>query len=330
MKSYGFANSKKIKELKIKRLKFRDNLRYLRRKNNLLLTLGDGTEKDRQDVVSYRPFIRFREESLLNLSVQSGNTYFLISIPKFTYSNHWLINLTNSIAIISELISIKTLTYYSNNTYKSLYYIINTNLLNYFSCYSYIRYKLPIISHKSSFLLSKVDKILILNNKRSQFYITHLSSLDSAWKTDISVYPGVLAALFNQSSKYSRNKFKKKDKNILRALNRCFYWVLPSYLNESRKTSRMVILIKKYPRSLEFYDTFISFITKVYSIKVPLILINPSIRHSFIKLRKYARVKRRSRKVITKSSSSLKAGNLVRSNQIKSISLTYAFNKARS
>lgn len=192
----------------------------------------------------------------------------------------------------------------------------------------YTGLKMTKINRKSKTLNNSAGRILILNNKRTQFYLTHLSYSIMGWSTDASAYPGVIAALFGNNDKPSRSKFKKKDKNILKALNRAMSLVLFSFLVKSKNSSGLALSIKKKPRSLEFYDMFISSLVSLYRIKVPIIVSYPSVRYSFLKLRKYARIKRRSRKVITKSSSSLNTTNLSKFYQVSNASLRYAKYKA--
>lgn len=165
-----------------------------------------------------------------------------------------------------------------------------------------------------------IRNIIMLNNKRTQFYLTLLSKRFWGWKTDISLYPGVLSILFGARSKHQRAIYKKKDKTILKAMTKAFTVGVSAYINKDEYVS---LIIRNKPRSSEFYDHFLKLALSVFKSNLIFLALRPQIRHSFIKLRRYARVKRRLRKTIVKRTSDLHNTSIIKEAECSLVTENY-------
>jgi len=118
-----------------------------------------------------------------------------------------------------------------------------------------------------------------------------------------------MAPFFGPRDKKYRRIYKKKDKNIMKVLLRSAKVIFPRFL---KPRTPIFFMLRRKPKSIEIYKFFMNLIIKVCKLKISMVIIRPEIRHSFIKLRKYARVKRRLRKTITKRSESIVNNNLIK------------------
>lgn len=103
--------------------------------------------------------------------------------------------------------------------------------------------------------------------------------------------------------------FKKKDKNLIKVLLKSFKVILPKFIGSK---SKLMVEIRRKPKSLEVYDTFLRLINAVLGTHPIITVLQPKVRHTFIKLRKYARIKRRLRKTVTAKLSEISTNNKLR------------------
>lgn len=180
--------------------------------------------------------------------------------------------------------------------------------------------KFPKLSSSINKPNNLIKNILMLNNKRTQFYLTLLSKRFWGWKTDISLYPGVLGILFGARNKHQRAIYKKKDKTILKAMTKAFTIGVSAYISKDECVS---LIIRNKPRSSEFYDHFLRLTLSIFKSNLIFLALRPQIRHSFVKLRRYARVKRRLRKTIVKRTSDLHNSSVIKEAECSLVTENY-------
>lgn len=87
--------------------------------------------------------------------------------------------------------------------------------------------------------------------------------------------------------------------------------------------TRILLIVRKKPRSAEVYRYFISLLVDLYKLRLDFVLFRPEVRHCFIKLRRYARIKRRLRKSITKRVEGINNINLSKESSYNKIIESY-------
>ena len=94
---------------------------------------------------------------------------------------------------------------------------------------------------------------------------------------------------------------KKTKKGFLKYLNFVKHFIIPKYfLNTTNKINRVGILIKGLNKKTPIYSNIQNYLIK-FSTKISFLLFLPKVKFSFMKIRKYARLKRNLRKKIVKS-----------------------------
>lgn len=129
-----------------------------------------------------------------------------------------------------------------------------------------------------------------------------------------------MAPFFGPRDKKYRRIYKKKDKNIMKVLLRSAKVIFPKFL---KPRTHIFFMLRRKPKSIEIYKFFIELLVSVCKLKIDMVIVRPEIRHSFIKLRKYARVKRRLRKTITNRSESLVNNNLIKETECSLVTESY-------
>jgi len=129
-----------------------------------------------------------------------------------------------------------------------------------------------------------------------------------------------MAPFFGPRDKKYRRVYKKKDKNIMKVLLRSAKVIFPRFL---KPKTPIFFMLRRKPKSIEIYRFFMNLVIKVCKLKISMVIIRPEIRHSFIKLRKYARLKRRLRKTITKRSESIVNNNLIKETECSLVTEDY-------
>lgn len=304
------ANIKLVKE---KKAKLRDKLRVLR-KLNIYYTLFPRYTRFQLD-----PWFKTKKPKDLLLGDLTITMRVFFKGKYHTY----LPDLENRVSLWGNKItrSLKQLRVVTKGSYKlPTLTLLNTLPTNTLGLKKLILSKLPKMSqsvYKPSVL---ARNILMLNNKRTQFYLTLLSKQFWGWKTEVSLYPGILATLFGADNKHQRLIYKKKDKTILKAMTKAFHIGLLRYI---RELDPMLIVVRGKPRSSEFYDHFLKLSLSMFRSNLLFIVLKPEFRHSFIKLRKYARVKRRLRKTITKRTADLHNSSIIKEAECSLITENY-------
>lgn len=298
----NMSQKSNIKLVKNKKLKLREKLRALR-KLNIYYTLFPRYTKFQLD-----PWFRNKKPKKLTI----GSFHIVTKIfsrgkyptymPKLTIrSKLWGISLNKSLKLLTG----SDITPYSYNTLSLINQIsYDIGYLKFLICT-----KLPKQSNTIHRPAVSVQNILVLNNKRTQFYLTLLSKSVWGWKTDVSLYPGILAILFGARNKHQRSMYKKKDKTILKSMTKAFQVGLPRYIN---KFDPIALIVRGKPRSSEYYDHFLQLMFAMFRSSILFVILKPGIRHTFKKLRKYARVKRRLRKTITKRTADLHNTSIIK------------------
>ena len=142
------------------------------------------------------------------------------------------------------------------------------------------------------------NSILIINNKYTQQYTTLLKKYNYDWSTAITTSPGVISSAFlGAGDKHKRSIFKKKEKHVIKTLHRTYKNVLFKFLS---KADKLVLIFRRQPQSLEVSNTIMRYIYLFMGLRVVYFITEPKVRYSYLKLRRYARIKRRLRKAVTK------------------------------
>lgn len=186
--------------------------------------------------------------------------------------------------------------------------------------FSFISLRYNFLFNRTVGSVGTINNVLVLKNKRTQFYLTLLSNQFWGWKTDVSIYPGVVASLFGANQKRQRVMYKKKDKSIMKVMQKSVRVIFPKVLEPSTK---VLLIIRKKPKSSEVYKHFIQLLVNLYKLKLDFVLFRPEIRHCFVKLRKYARIKRRLRKSISKRVEGITNTNLSKESSYNKIIESY-------
>lgn len=186
--------------------------------------------------------------------------------------------------------------------------------------FSFVSKRYNFLFNRTVGSIGTISNVMILKNKRTQFYLTLLSNQFWGWKTDVSVYPGVVSSLFGARQKRQRVMYKKKDKSIMKVMQKSVKLIFPKVLEPKTK---VLLIVRKKPKSAEVYRYFISLLVDLYKLKLDFILFRPEVRHCFIKLRRYARIKRRLRKSITKRVEGINNVNLSKESSYNKIIESY-------
>jgi len=149
-----------------------------------------------------------------------------------------------------------------------------------------------------------IKNTIILTNTRHQLYITQLNSYG---RTVITANPGSVSTLLGIKGKQARSKFKKRDKNIIKYLNFCLRFILTKTII---KGSEGILVVRRLPKNQATYSLIVSQLLAVVGLKIRLICNEPKIRFTLTKLRSYSSIKRRTRKMVTKSLSNLNISTL--------------------
>lgn len=309
----GMSQRANIKLVKQKKAKLREKLRVLR-KLNIYYTLFPRYTKFQLD-----PWFKNKKPKnfILDDLTLTMKVFFKGKYPTY------LPNLENKVSLWGAVItkSLKCLKPTDVNPCmlltSSLY---NTVPQRTIALKKLIINKLPKMSHRVYRPSVSAKNILMLNNKRTQFYLTLLSKQFWGWKTEVSLYPGILATLFGADNKHQRAIYKKKDKTILKAMTKAFHIGLLRYIKE---LDPVLLIVRGKPRSTEFYDHFLKLSLAMFKSNLLFIVIRPEFRHSFIKLRRYARVKRRLRKTITKRTSDLHNSSIIKEAECSLVTENY-------
>lgn len=96
--------------------------------------------------------------------------------------------------------------------------------------------------------------------------------------------------------------------------------IFPKVLEPSTK---VLLIVRKKPKSSEVYKYFIQLLVNLYKLKLDFVLFRPEVRHCFVKLRKYARIKRRLRKSISKRVEGITNVNLSKESSYNKIIESY-------
>lgn len=288
-----------IRDNKLKRIKLREDLRLFRKLGNVNITSTEisAVHYVTNDLLeSYKTLkIGTVVLKLLDRS-RTGRPKLALNIP--TNSQRWSFefyksNLLDNAHLAFENKPIST----SRLSISSLLYHDMTS-------------NFPKLIERSYTLPSSVDRILIMDNKPSQLYLTSLSKRKLRWHTDVTLSPGVVSPVFlGAKDKHLRSMFKKKDKNLIKVLLKSFKVILPKFIGSK---SKLMVEIRRKPKSLEVYDTFLRLINAVLGTHPIITVLQPKVRHTFIKLRKYARIKRRLRKTVTAKLSEISTNNKLR------------------
>lgn len=305
-----------IRENKLKRLKLRENLRFLRKLDNYKLTKPNLSLK-----TIWSNLVKGDDYSLdiYNLSL-TMNRALRKTIPIYLISENFVFK--DWVYIFSKVF-IKRLKLFSSVLVKSNLITLNGlgardpnlllgNLLSKFTNLVKPSITLPV----------SIDRVLILNNKKSQPYITSLSKSELGWAVDTTLSPGIVSSLFfGANDKHARAVFKKKDKNIMKILIKSFKIILVRFINNK---SGLMVQVRSKPKSLEVYNLFFKLINLVLNANILIMITQPRVRHTFIKLRRYARVKRRLRKTVTSKVSELRVSNKLRASSCELATMEYA------
>ena len=186
--------------------------------------------------------------------------------------------------------------------------------------YFFVSKRYNLLFNRTVGSVGAISNVMILKNKRTQFYLTLLSNQFWGWKTDVSVYPGVVSSLLGARHKRQRVMYKKKDKSIMRVMQKSVNLIFPRVLEPK---TRILLIVRKKPRSAEVYRYFISLLVDLYKLRLDFVLFRPEVRHCFIKLRRYARIKRRLRKSITKRVEGINNINLSKESSYNKIIESY-------
>ena len=186
--------------------------------------------------------------------------------------------------------------------------------------FSFVSLRYSFLFNRTEGSVGTINNVLVLKNKRTQFYLTLLSNQFWGWKTDVSIYPGVVSSLLGARVKRQRVMYKKKDKSIMKVMQKSAKLIFPRVLE---KNTRVLLIVRKKPKSSEVYKYFIGLLVNLYKLKLDFVLFRPEVRHCFIKLRKYARIKRRLRKSITKRAEGITNVNLSKESSYNRIIESY-------
>lgn len=129
-----------------------------------------------------------------------------------------------------------------------------------------------------------------------------------------------MASLFGIEDKKHRRVYKKKDKNIMKILLVSAKVAFPRFL---KPKTPIFFMLRRKPKSVEIYKFFMTLVIRVCKLKIRMVMVRPEVRHSFIKLRKYARLKRRLRKTITKRSEGMVNNSLIKEAECSLVTENY-------
>lgn len=197
-----------------------------------------------------------------------------------------------------QLLKVKVYKYifFIEGFYEYLKYQTLRNVFNYiklsFKNYSYISF----LKKDSNFKYFKITE-----TKKQSF--SNISNYRNSTIVNYSIGL-ILCTLGFKKNKIFRN-LKKQQKGFLKYLNFLKYFILPKYFkNTSEDTNKIGLSICGVGKYTPEYLILHKFLKK-FNTKIAFLLFLPKIRFSFMKLRRYARIKRNFRKRIVKSLSLL-------------------------
>ena len=103
-------------------------------------------------------------------------------------------------------------------------------------------------------------------------------------------------------------------------MTKAFQIGLPRYID---KLDPIALVVRGKPRSSEYYDHFLKLVLAMFNSNLLFIVLKPEVRYTFKKLRKYARVKRRLRKTITKRTADLHNTSIIKEAECNLITEDY-------
>ena len=153
----------------------------------------------------------------------------------------------------------------------------------------------------------KVYNFISLLNKDYNFKYIRISEnryqsftdISNRWgKTLVNYSIGLILCTIGFKKNKIFRSLKKTKKGFLKYLSFVKYFIIPKYFTGgTNKISRVGVLIKGLNKKTPLYSSIQNFLTR-FSVKVSFLLFLPKVKFSFMKIRKYARLKRNLRKKI--------------------------------